>query len=370
MATTNLIDTAPKRKRLEIRREPYWSKIGKGQFLGFRATQSGGTWIARVGKNHTRLADGPVMTYSEALSAAIKVFDQAGIVGTGRYTLQHCLDDYVRHLEINKTISAAKEARSRLGGKLPESLLKKPVKSLTAAEIKNWLVSMVRVDDDPERVRQSKAGANRVLAMLKAALNLAYRDQKTPSDQAWRSVSQFNRVNKPRDLYLTEKQVARLLSATEGAFHDLCKAAVLTGARYGELRAAKVKDLDARRGTIHLSGKTGPRDCFLSDEALTFFKQLTKPKLPNAPLIPNPDGVGWKHAQQTRHMNLAKKKARLPAATVFYSLRHYHISRALIAGVNIKIVADNCGTSILMIEKTYGKFTDLDRREMMNRVAL
>ena len=35
-----------------------------------------------------------------------------------------------------------------------------------------------------------------------------------------------------------------------------------------------------------------------------------------------------------------------------------------------QVVAENCGTSLRMIEKHYGKFPKADRRAMFNAVAL
>ena len=40
----------------------------------------------------------------------------------------------------------------------------------------------------------------------------------------------------------------------------------------------------------------------------------------------------------------------------FYATRHTFISIALTRGVNLKWLADYCGTSVAMIEKHYGRF--------------
>ena len=68
-------------------------------------------------------------------------------------------------------------------------------------------------------------------------------------------------------------------------------------------------------------------------------------------------------------MTAAIKAAKLPHDTTFYALRHTHISRALLAGVNAQVVAENTGTSVRMIEKYYGKFMKADRRAMFNNVS-
>ncbi|MEW8029925.1 MAG: tyrosine-type recombinase/integrase, partial [Candidatus Thiodiazotropha sp.] len=147
-------------------------------------------------------------------------------------------------------------------------------------------------------------------------------------------------------------------------------AALLTGARYGELASAKVYDLDKIHGTLRLEGKTGKRDSYLSDDALVFFKEITKDRLPDAYLLVRDDGMPWGKSHQHRPMKEAIKAAKLPRETVFYSIRHYHISKALLAGIPAQVIAENCGTSIRMLEKHYGKFMATDRRRMMNLVRL
>ena len=100
------------------------------------------------------------------------------------------------------------------------------------------------------------------------------------------------------------------------------------------------------------------------------FKELSKSKLPNAKLHFKDNGNVWGKSHQHRPMTDAIKAANLPQDTCFYSLRHTHISKALLAGVNAQVLAENCGTSVKMIEKHYGKFLRSDRREMFNRVKL
>ncbi len=228
----------------------------------------------------------------------------------------------------------------------------------------------MRIEGDAEDVRRSKSGVNRTLAILKGALNLAFRSGLCPSDAEWRRVQAFRDVDAARTLFLEPEQVQALLNAAEGGFRNLLQAAVLTGARYGELASAVVADFDPRAGTLHLDGKTGARTCYLSGDGVAFFRAVAKNKLPGAPLLPRDDGTPWGKSHQKRPMDAAVRAAKLPAETVFYSLRHYHISRALLAGVPAQVIAENCGTSVRMIEKHYGKFTKAARRTMFDQVAL
>ena len=67
---------------------------------------------------------------------------------------------------------------------------------------------------------------------------------------------------------------------------------------------------------------------------------------------------------------IKKPAEKIPESIVFYSLRHTHVSLALLGGVNIQALAKNLGTSIRMIEMHYGKFLRSDRRAMFNAVVL
>ncbi len=378
MATIR-IDSKTARARLKPRREPYWSKLRKGCYLGYRRTPDGGTWIARRrtpegSQQYESLGAFPDVPQDEQFEHAkeqaetwIKNCGEGTKVG---YTVKDAIDDYVAHLKVHNSATAAQEAKQRLHKHADDTLGHIRLTKLTTAQVTNWRDSLVRLSDDEDDTRKSKDGANRVLSMLKAALNLAYRKDIVGTDQAWRRVQSFAEVGSARKVILNDAQIKRLLTNTTGGFKSLLLSGLLTGARYGELTATKVEDLDVKNGSIRLSGKTGTRDCYLSDEALRHFKELAKDKLPAAYLHMKDDGEPWAKSHQHRPMKAAIKKAKLPRETTFYALRHTHISRALLAGVNAQVVAENCGTSVRMIEKHYGKFLRSDRRAMFNQVRL
>jgi integrase len=52
-----------------------------------------------------------------------------------------------------------------------------------------------------------------------------------------------------------------------------------------------------------------------------------------------------------------------------YTMRHTFISLALTHGVNIKWLAEYCGTSVAMIEKHYGKYIGGDSQEQFSRLT-
>lgn len=286
------------------------------------------------------------------------------------------IEYYADHLRVNNSEKASKEVKGRLKKHVIPELGEKLLTKLTKQDIEKWKKGMVKVSDDPETVRRSKDTTNRILTMLKAGLNLAFSNEVIGTDKAWKHVKPFNDVGEARKVFLDESQSKRLLGKTKGNFHDLIKSALLTGARYSELTKAVVSDLDIQQGTLRLSTKKGKGnklrewDCVLGNEALSHFKKLAKDKLPNATLHIHDSGEPWGAGYQWRPMQEAIKKAKLPTATTFYALRHTYISRALKHGISVHILAKNCGTSVRMIEKHYGKFMQSDIRDELNKVSM
>ena len=91
---------------------------------------------------------------------------------------------------------------------------------------------------------------NRLLAILKAALNRAFHDGKVPSDTAWRKVKPFRAVTAARARYLSVAEAQRLLNAADPEFRPLLRAALETGARYGELTRLQMHDFNGDAGTL------------------------------------------------------------------------------------------------------------------------
>ena len=236
---------------------------------------------------------------------------------------------------------------------------KRKLDSLTTGEIRDWLNGLVKDD-------RSKSTANRILSVLKALLNYAWRQEKVKDNSAWKRVEPFKNTAQARKIFLSTEQCTRLINICQGGFKELVQAALFTGARPpGELATLRVSDLDTESGTLSLrDGKTGRRVIYLSDEAVTFFHRLTVGKNPDDLLLTKDNGEPWAKSHHIRPMREAVKVAKLEKETSIYSLRHTHISLALINGVNIQVVAENCGTSVRMIELHYGKFLNSDRRKM------
>jgi len=372
------IDTPTKRARLKVRREPYWHKLQVGGYLGYRRIEGGGTWVARwrdeAGKQHYRALALPPTDSKEAFDVASKAArawfkeTRSGILG--RWTVEDAATRYIDSLQARKGGKAAADARGRIERCIKPAIGKRHLDTLRTADIEEWLHGLVSANLQAEENRRAKDSANRNLTTLKALLNHAWRTGLAGSNDAWSRVKAFERVGESRKVFLTVEQRKRLLNNCSGAFRDLVEAGLLTGARYGELRALLVADFDKARSILSIrQGKTGPRDVPLSDAAAKLFDRLRKGKLPSGYLLTRDDGLPWQHSDQDELMREASKKARLSHGTVFYTLRHTFIANALIGGVDIHAVAKLCGTSVRMIELHYGKLLHTDAREKLNRIA-
>lgn len=377
----NRIDTVSGRKKLESRREPYWYKLSQGQYLGYRKLDDdSGRWIARKiehrQKTHFALNCEGDISFSDAQKMARQVLDNAIGVKPLRYTVQDAIDHYVEYLKLEKAKSSARDAQIRLNLHVPESLKKTLLIKVSTMQVKNMQYKMVKqfdedTDENAEKVRKSKDSANRVMNMFRAALNMAFRNDYVQSDSAWRKVKNFRGVAQSRKIFWTDQEVQNLISASSGYFRFLLQAALYTGARYGELAQMKVADYDSLNKVINLKqGKTGQRQIYLSNVAGKLFDELTRLKHPNAPILTQDGKAPWAKNSYIRLFNEAAKAAFLPKASCFYCMRHYYISKAIMAKIPLQMIAENCGTSIRMIEKHYAKFLESDRKLLFNDVHL
>jgi integrase len=392
------LDTPAARGRLEARKKPHYRLIEPGLHVGYYSGERGGSWIGRrylaAGKYEThrlgladdgRTADGAeVLTFAQAQHAAREwaTLEACRATGTAEPaapppTVKDATDAYLRdytarggkaEADTKRTIEAHIEPA--LGGKL--------ISSLTAANIKAWhrdlALAPARMragpktktrktraakDDDAKRARRSSA--NRVLTVLKAALNLAYREGMVPTDDAWRRVQPFQKVDTAKVRYLIDAEALRLMNACGPDLRAIVTAALLTGCRYGEIAALQPGDVDQKSGslTIRASKGGGARVVVLTEEAKQFFAQHAAGKERTAHLFTRLDGKTearepWGKSHQFRPLGEACKAAKISPAVSFHILRHTHASRLAMKGVPMAVIAAQLGHADLkMTTKHY-----------------
>ena len=106
---------------------------------------------------------------------------------------------------------------------------------------------------DPEIARRRRDTANRTLTPLKAALNWAREHRLHDDDTAWKLVKPYRGTTSARIRFLSPADQQRLLDAAEGDLRDLVAAALMTGARFGELSRLQLQDFDVTNGSVFIA---------------------------------------------------------------------------------------------------------------------
>jgi integrase len=387
------LTTRSARAKLAMRREPYWTVISEGCALGYRRGARGGSWIGKfrddTGRRHyealgaaddAREPDGlSVFSFAQAQERARAFFQNgarqaAGDLAPsdGPYTVVSAIADYLRAYE-RRGGKALYTTRKVTETHIRPAIGHIPVRLLTARKIEAWHHALSeqrprlrtklgkeqnyrQADPSKDGNRKRRATANRVLTVLKAALNHAWKAGRVPNDDAWRRVRPFREVDVARVRYLAEAECARLANSCEPAFRNLVVGGLLTGCRYSELTAMQVADFNPDAGVITVrTSKAGkPRHVVLTSEGQRLFATLTAGKLGNEILFTRYNGEPWGTSHQSRPMVEACKRAKIKPAVSFHVLRHTHGSTLAMRGVPMGVIAEQLGhADTRMTEKHY-----------------
>jgi integrase len=387
------LETRTARSRLKPAGKPYYRAIDEGLHIGYRKGKTSGKWVMRrytggtyvvetiATADDTLDADGAeILTFSQAQAIARDRFVEARRVSAGLpakggpYTVRLCVNDYIEWLEQNR--KSASDARARADALILPELGNVECSKLTTKQLKAWRDATAKTparlrtkkgqpqkfreddDEDPDEARRKRqASTNRTLTILKAALNSAWRDQKIPSDQAWRAVEPFEGADAARIRWLTVAEAKRLINACEPDFRNLVRAGLTTGCRYSELAALRVEDYQPDNGTIHIrkskSGKA--RHVVLNKEGQDLFASLCKGRVGSEVLLVKEGGGRWLKGHQSRPMVAACERAKIDPPLGFHGLRHTYASLAIMAAAPLMVVAKNLGhVDTRMVEKHYG----------------
>ncbi|MET0106640.1 MAG: tyrosine-type recombinase/integrase [Sedimenticola sp.] len=380
------LETRTARTRLKVRGTPYWVTIGKGLALGYRKGAKTSSWVVRLDTGHlwpngsrrqhiyeTRTLDGVkpddfedadgvvVLDYFQAqekarkFAAGERAKEHVG-ANPETYTVKQAMTDYLSDYKA-RSGKDTDGIKKRIEKHIEGSLGHKNVVNLTPTQIKRWLNRLVSVDEsDLEVLRRQRSTANKQLTLLKAGLNLAFREGRVNDDRAWRVIQPFANVDAPKIRFLDEVQTRKLINACEKDFRPLVQTALLTGCRYGEVIRMKVADYDAANHSIHIpyskSGKA--RHIPLTDEGVAFFDRAVTSKEHDSLIFMREDGEPWGKSHQARRMALACKEAGIKPAISFHILRHCYGAALAKAGVPLQVIAAALGHSdTRMTEKHY-----------------
>jgi integrase len=410
-------DTVAKRQKLPARRNPYWRGVSGGRggvSLGYRKPARGpGAWIAKIvvcgSRVEERLAAaddvgaGPgALDYPKAISqvldwarrqfAAIEA-KEVGAATVEAPTVRSAVVAYIKGRE-NRSARGA-DAKSRLTKHVlsDDRFADLKLSKLTASQIERWRSAL------PETFRPSTT--NRLLNDLRAALNAAaekYRRELPAhtSGEIKAGTRSLSSATEARRQILADADVRRVVDASftvdeTGDFGRLVLLAAATGARFSQLAACLVADLQADRLRIMLPvSKKGRGEKTNGQIAVPFGSDVLERLQPvlaghlgHEPLLmrwlhrqigpfewERTERSAWKSASETDRMwKAALKRAGLPANIVMYALRHSSIVRGLRCGLPVRLVAALHDTSTAMIEKHYAAFI-VDVTEELARRAI
>ncbi|WP_250534381.1 site-specific integrase [Caballeronia sp. AZ10_KS36] len=373
---SNLINSKTSRDRLAPRREPYWSRIRAGLYVGFRRTETGGHWLGRLRTDEGRqrfVALGPDLPDFDTAAGRVLEWAARPVVEEAApeaMTVRKACALYVEHQKLHKSEKAAKDSAARFRYMIDNQ----PIGALALADLKTvHILDWVRKQVDGkegESLRAAKDSANRQLSSFKAALNFAHRLGLIDTDAAWRAVAPFRAVGRRRQGFVPAADRERLLAAAAPDFRALVTALLLTAARPGEIAGVRACDFDREQGTVQLTGKTGFRVIPLSSAALAFFRSRAEFRIGQALLFTTTGGARWRKESWGDAFDRAVSAAGLDDSLVLYSIRHTAISEFIAGGMDVFTVARMAGTSTAMIDKHYGHLRVDRTREALDRVNI
>lgn len=344
-----------------------------GLALRYRRTSQGvGVWYARIAGATTDPRIGLADDYTDADGASVFDWKQAQASArdlaergpTPSYTVSQAIDDYLAWFREHR--KSVEETESTIEAHIRPALADRPVASLTASELKAWRDALARQrarkrtkkgkkqahkaervapEDRVEVMRARRASANRILAVLKAILNKAFQDEHAPDDKAWRRVKPFGKVDLPRIRFLTTNEATRLVNGCSPAFRPLLRAALLTGARYGELTGMTVGDFNQTTAQVFIApSKSGKgRHVPLNASGVELFKTLAAGHPATAPIFTRGDGISWGKSHQQRPLLEACKRAKLAPPLRFHEMRHSYASALAQAGADLLTISKLLG---------------------------
>lgn len=409
------LSTRAARERLKPSGKPYYRSLDQGLHLGYRKGVKGAAWVTRwyVGAEVYKVeslegrpddvldADGAtVLNWSQAQTAARKLFSRrereaAGLEADqkrGPYTVRDAVSDYLDWLARHR--KTTRDSKYRAEALILPDLGDINVDRISAARLRKWHEDLAAAParlrrsateaavgkikgrnsdpNDAEAIRRRRSTSNRTLTILKAALNHAWREGNAPSDDSWRRVRPFPEADAARVRYLTTGEARRLLDACDEDFREIVEAALLTGARYGELAAVTISDFNRDSGTVHIrTRKAGrARHVVLNDEGRALFERLTVGRAGVERIFTKADDTVWGKSHQHRRLKAACERANILPALDFHSLRHSWASLSIMAGAPLLVVAQNLGhADTRMVERHYGHLAESFVAETIRRTA-
>jgi integrase len=390
------LESATARRKLAVRKKPYYVRLSPGIALGYRRNAGAGTWTVRVADGGAEwikkiaLADDleaasppHVLTYWQALDTARALARRQpgeAIDESRPLTVSEALTLYEKDL-VARGGSPYNSRHARLH--LPSVILNKPVALLGATELRKWRDGLLAKGLAPGTVNRTKTG-------LRAALELAAaHDPRIANQRAWKvGLAALPDAHVARNVILDDATVRRIVAAAyeyDRALGLMVEVGAVTGARLSQLSRLEVADLQADgsepRLFMPLSAKGRARNkrherrpVPITTALGSVLKQEAAGRPSDAPLLLRANGERWGHGRSRHHRNdfraVVEAAGLDPDEVTLYALRHSSIVRQLLANVAIRVVATLHDTSVKMIERTYSRHIASHSDEIARRALL
>ncbi|WP_326537021.1 tyrosine-type recombinase/integrase [Pseudorhodoferax sp.] len=379
----NNITTVAGRGRLKPRREPYWVKVSAGNYLGYRKSESAGTWVARHRTDEGKQAYQALGEFAEhpdherydrAGVAARRWFDHLGQGGsTEVLTVADAALRYVAELRADKREKVAAHSEGQLKlHVLSHRVARIELGKLRDKDIVNWRRDL---RDKPTSQGKPRAGStiNRMSNMLRAVLNQAVKDGHATTSRAWRNaLAKDGGAERSGGVYLDRDQRRALLQHSSAEVRPFFEALTLLPVRPGALSGLKAANFDKRTSILHIAEDkaNGNRRIKLQGKTAVFFAAQVRGKLPAALMFTNSRGTAWDRDSWSYQFRVAADQAEIPPDASTYDLRHSGITDLITSGVPTITVATWAGTSVAQIEANYHHHAPEHSADALERLAL
>ena len=366
------------RSQLTHRREPYWQRLRKGCFIGFRPSNSKleGGWIARATcevtrkYKHKKLGDYGLLAKHERFDAARKdaelffqLIENGGEI-RGLLTVRGACHQYA---------SDKIEAQKRFERTVYQSAIADiPITKLRKRHLLEWRMNLQNRKNSTNENQTSEnnrklapATINRELVPLRAALHKVLSFGTPNTEAAWQeALKPIRNADRQRTLYLDHQQRMLLLSKATFEIEPLLRSLCYLPLRVGAIAKLLVMDFDPRTAELIIGkDKNGQsRKIVIPKTTANFFIYHCSNKEPSDLIFCKKNGGMWNKETWKKPIKEAVYAANLPPQTTAYTLRHSTITDLVTSGLPILTIAQISGTSVEMIEKHYG--------HLRNEVAL
>ena len=325
----NLSDA--KARRAAVPGKRYAAQIEPDVYLVYRRFKKGGQWSARLKSDDSNplthyeyhflgdAADGGWGTHTNRLTYAQAVIEaqkqakrKRSGAPDGPYSVKQCMEDYLKDkarelqgkgMTVEQSDRRLYRVKAVIRAHILPTLGAVQAANLSHTRLKAWRDALADAKarvrskkghiqafrpidaNDPDALRKRQATANRIISVLRAALNHAKTHRLIDNDSEWKdALKPFKSVDEPHIRFLSMEEVSKLVATCGPDFSKLVRGALLTGCRYGELTALLASEFNqpGHDGTVYVArSKNGKsRYVHLNDAGIQFFADLVSGRKP------------------------------------------------------------------------------------------